>query len=201
MENVPTIGVVLAGGRSSRMGQDKALVVVAGRPMIDWVSDALQAATGRVLVVGRDDAPTSEAIPDLGVRHRGPLSGLAAATVHDPGATLVIVAVDQPWVRPATLQAMIARTAALPVVPVDDHGNRQTTCAVFPSAALVDIGEELEEGGSIQSLLDRVAFDPVVPAEWQAWGEDGRSWFSVDTPEDAATGLARFGPPAAQPPM
>ncbi len=198
---IPTIGVVLAGGRSSRMGRDKALVEVAGRPMIQWVSDALQEVSGRALVVGRDLAPSVDAIPDPGTRHRGPLAGLAAATAHAPGATLIVVAVDQPWVRPATLRAMLARTDTLAVVPVDDHGTRQTTCAVYPSTALVDISEELEAGGSIQSLLDRVAFDPVVPAEWQAWGEDGRSWFSVDTPEDEAEGLARYGSPAHQPPM
>ncbi len=183
------------------MGHDKAAAAVAGRSMLEWVSEALSRATERVLIVGRSQAPGHTAIPDPGDRYRGPLAGLAAAASREPGATLVVAAVDQPWVRPETMRRLVARTTTLPVVPVDDHGARQTTCAVYPARSLGDIREELDAGGSIQSLLDRVAFDPVVPAEWREWGEDGRSWFSVDRPEHIAEGLDRFGVPGTQPPM
>jgi hypothetical protein len=57
--------------------------------------------------------------------------------------------------------------------------------------------EELAGGGSIQSALDRAAFDPVVEDVWRSWGEDGRSWFSADTPEAIDEGLRRFGPPGS----
>jgi hypothetical protein len=52
--------------------------------------------------------------------------------------------------------------------------------------------EEAEADGSIQSLLDRVSFRAVTPETWVPWGEDGRSWFSVDTPEALAEGIRRF---------
>jgi hypothetical protein len=54
---------------------------------------------------------------------------------------------------------------------------------------------ELEGGGSIQSLLDMSGFRPVVEEEWRGWGEDGRSWFSIDEPANIEEGLSRFGPP------
>ena len=54
---------------------------------------------------------------------------------------------------------------------------------------------ELDGGGSIQSLLDLASFRPVTTAEWTAWGEDGRSWFSVDTREALAAGLDAYGSP------
>jgi molybdopterin-guanine dinucleotide biosynthesis protein A len=98
-------------------------------------------------------------------------------------------------VRAETLRRLSGLLADRPVVPVDE-GERQTTCAAYPPG-LGDLArEELEAGGSLQSLLDRTAFDPVVEEEWRRWGEDGRSWFSADTPVRLAEGLARFGAPS-----
>ena len=107
---------------------------------------------------------------------------------------MLVVAVDQPWVRTETLRHLAASTGELPVVPVDD-GIRQTGCASYPASALLAAEEELDGGGSIQSLLDRTAFRPVVEGEWRSWGEDGRSWFSVDAVSDIDRGLERFGSP------
>lgn len=187
------IGVILAGGRSSRMGVDKATFAVAGRPMIEWVAGALAAACDRVMVAGRQEAPAGlEAIPDLQSAPRGPLAGLVTALNRFPGEQLALVAVDQPWIRTATIRRLGERIEDLAVVPVEG-GARQTTCAVYPPGVAPAAEEELAGGGSLQSLLDVVAFTPVV--DWQSWGEDGRSWFSVDTPQAAEEGLARFGLP------
>jgi molybdopterin-guanine dinucleotide biosynthesis protein A len=104
----------------------------------------------------------------------------------------LIVAVDNAFVRAETLTRLAALESALPVVPVDDDGVRQVTCAIYPKT-IADVAiEEAEGGGSIQTLLDRVSFLPVTPEIWTGWGEDGRSWFSVDTPGDIETGLDRF---------
>lgn len=192
---VRTIGVVLAGGRSSRMGTDKAAVVVGDRPMAEHVVRAVRQVADSVAVAGSEDAVAGAMpLPDSGKPHRGPLAGIAAAAAAHPDATLVVVAVDQPWVRPDTLRELVRLADDLAVVPVDD-GVRQTTCAVYPPSSLAGIDEELEGGGSIQSLLDRTSFRPVVAREWQTWGEDGRSWFSADAPTDVERGLERFGAP------
>jgi hypothetical protein len=66
---------------------------------------------------------------------------------------------------------------------------------VYPTGLLEVASDELAGGGSLQSLLDRSAFDPVT--EWRSWGEDGRSWYSVDTLVDLEAGLIRFGSPGA----
>lgn len=191
------VGVVLAGGASTRMGRDKAEVVVAGRTMAAWVAAALAPLASEVIVAGREGTLEGLAcIPDAGLPHLGPLAGLAAAIAARPEHTLIVVAVDQPWVMPATLAHLLGLSGHLPVVPVDG-GIRQSTCAVYPPG-LGDLAtEELEAGGSVQSLLDRTAFTPVGREEWAAWGEDGRSWFGVDSPERLAEGLGRFGPPGA----
>lgn len=195
------VGVVLAGGASRRMGSDKALVDVAGRPMLDWVLDALGAVTTEVVISGEPRARWAERvrfIEDTGEQKRGPLAGIVAIMEQaGPDALLVVVGVDQPWVRPSTLREITARFTELPVVPVPD-GVRQTTCAVYPANDLLVATRELNAGGSIQSMLDRTAFDPFTEADLAACGEDGRSWFSVNTPDDLAEGLERYGSPSLE---
>lgn len=177
------------------MGEDKAFVRIGERTMLDHVVAALAPAVDEVCVAGRESSPPgTTAIPDDGMPHRGPLAGILAAHRRHPDDTLVVVAVDEPWVRTETLVALTGLADELPVVPVDD-GVRQTNCAVYPAASLHAAGEELEAGGSIQSLLDRTAFRPVVEDEWMEWGEDGRSWFSADTQAAIDEGLERFGTP------
>ncbi len=170
------------------MGSDKALVSIQGRPMITWVADAL-AGLDSVIGVGRDATVAGvHCVPDARRDVRGPLAGLLTALEMGP---VVLVAVDQPFLRPDT----VARLAGLgdpgeAVVPID--GARQVTCARYPAEWLPEVAAEVETGGSIQSLLDRLPFRAVEPGEWRSWGEDGRSWFSVDTPEALAEGVARF---------
>lgn len=188
------IGVILAGGGSRRMGRDKALVEVAGRPMFDWVARAIDPACELVVVSGRydplGDLPT---IADPGAAQRGPLAGLVAAFERFADEPVFLAGVDQPWLRSETAAHLAGRVEDLAVAPVDG-GVRQTTCAVYPPGLADVAASELAAGGSLQSLLDVTSFMPVVA--WHSWDEDGRSWFSVDNPTDIETGLDRFGPPA-----
>jgi molybdopterin-guanine dinucleotide biosynthesis protein A len=121
---------------------------------------------------------------------------VVAALEHVSGPILV-VATDQPWARPDTLRRLAAAASDLALVPVGHDGTRQTTCAVYPAGLLPVALDELLAGGSIQSVLDRASFTPVSEEEWRGWGEDGRSWYSADSPEAIAYGLRRFGTPSA----
>lgn len=191
-----TLGAVLAGGSSSRMGADKALVEVAGRPMVAWVSEALGAVTDRVIIAGRSQSLLGlDALPDPVEGPVGPLAGLVSA-LGEATATgadaVVLVAVDQPFVRSTTLARLLAGSHGGAVVPEAD-GARQVTCAVYPATWEAEAEAELAAGGSIQSLLDRLEHVLVLPDQWTAWGEDGASWFSVDDAGALAVGMARFG--------
>jgi hypothetical protein len=65
---------------------------------------------------------------------------------------------------------------------------------VYPQEVLARAEQILSTGRGLQALLDtgcrQVGYD-----EWSGWGEDGRSWFSVDTPQLLAEGMARYGSP------
>jgi len=190
------LGVILAGGAASRMGRDKALVEVSGRPMVEWVATALGSVTDRLVVVGRSGTLAGiECVPDDHPARRGPLAGLATALRIGGGEPVLLVAVDQPWVRSGTLQHLLRQAGPLHAVIPIDQGARQVTCGIYPGAWAEQAAAEDAADGSVQSLLDAMLLRPVEATAWKSWNEDGRSWFSVDTDDDLEEGLSRFGPP------
>jgi molybdopterin-guanine dinucleotide biosynthesis protein A len=172
------------------MGSDKAAIEVAGRSMMTWVVEAMETLCDRVLISGRADGWEGRpGLADLPGAH-GPLAGLAAAL--ELGEPVLLVGVDQPWIRPATLRNLAATgTTAIPI----DKDVRQVTCGRYDPEVLPVARAELADGGSLQSLLERVTPLEITEGVWRQWGEDGRSWFSVDRPDDIGAGLLRFGSP------
>ena len=173
------------------MGQDKAEVRVGEVTMLQRVAAALGQAVGKVVVLG---APREgwECWPDM-VHAEGPLAGIATALHRADADGVLVVAVDHPFVRTETLRHLADLAESLPVVPVDEHGTRQVTCALYPKTITSAALAEARSGGNIQSLLDLVSFRPVTPSEWREWGEDGRSWYSADSPPALERGLTLYG--------
>ncbi|RPI22735.1 MAG: hypothetical protein EHM57_04920 [Actinobacteria bacterium] len=187
--NDGVVVAVLAGGRSTRMGRVKADVDVAGRTMRAHVLAAVAAAGLDAIEVGG-----GRGIPDLRAAHRGPLAGVEAALTATEGPAVIAVAVDQPWLLPATLRALAAGEGDA-FVPYAD-GKPQVTCARYAAGCLPAATQLLDAGlGSIQGLLAEIQTVLVPPEVWATWGEDGRSWFSADTAEAVAAGLGAFGAP------
>jgi molybdenum cofactor guanylyltransferase len=184
---------VLAGGASARMGTDKAHVTVDGTSMLDIVAGAA-ASIGEVVVVGGDPPPRWAFIDDARSGRQGPLAGLESALEHAAGRDVMLIAVDQPFVRPDTLRRLLD-IAGDAVVPIDG-GWEQVTCAVYrePCLGAARHALESESDRSLRALVGVVDATRVDPAAWQTWGEDGRSWYSVDTPEALHEGLRRWGP-------
>jgi molybdopterin-guanine dinucleotide biosynthesis protein A len=186
----PLTVAILAGGGSSRMGVDKTGLEIDGITLLDHVLAA--AGDLPVVVVGRSHSRVTS-IPDPAPIRRGPLAGLVAA-LDACGGPVLLVGADQPWLRPATLQALAAAAATdLPTAPVDG-GVRQVLCAVYPATVLVVARSLLEAGRGPQAVLD-LGCAEITAEVWQGWGEDGRSWFSVNTAAALDEGLRRYGRP------
>lgn len=98
------MGVVLAGGKSTRMGRDKALLELAGRTLLDRAVDLLRQAGAAPIVVS-GHRPSYDSVPDLW-KGRGPLGGLASvlkARPLSPGRGLIVLPVDAPGLRVSDL--------------------------------------------------------------------------------------------------
>jgi molybdopterin-guanine dinucleotide biosynthesis protein A len=130
------LGAVLAGGRSSRFGSDKALALWRGRPLIAHVVDRLSSIADTVIVCGREH-PGVLSIPDRPAAGLGPLGGLNAALHHAAAAgfaQVVTASCDTPQLDDALLAALAgeddACLAAQPVIGIwrSGHAALLDTC-------------------------------------------------------------------------
>ncbi len=115
------LGAVLAGGKSTRFGSDKALAELAGESLLIRAVDMLSGWCEKVVVVGREEAP-APTLPDRPHPGMGPLGGIAAALydARDEGYELVLTcgvdSVDLPENLPELLSPAPAYLADQPVV-------------------------------------------------------------------------------------
>jgi molybdopterin-guanine dinucleotide biosynthesis protein A len=188
-ESVGPLGVILAGGASTRMGSDKALVEVDGEPMIERVARTLNLVCEDLLVVGRHGVLAGvPCVPDDHPGRLGPAAGVATALRAAAGRAVLVVAVDQPFVRVETLRFLAAMEQT--TVPRDEV--LQITCALFTSEVFGAITAAVDDRVPLWKVVrDKARI--VDESEWRSWGEDGRSWFSVDTPASLVEGLKLFG--------
>jgi len=98
------VGLILAGGLSSRMGADKASLVIEGRTLLQRTATALR-VVGATIVAVSGDRPGG--IPDRWPRS-GPIGGIASAVEYLPDGELLIVPVDMPRLNQSVLEPLIA---------------------------------------------------------------------------------------------
>ena len=161
------------------MGRDKALVELDGVTMLDRVIRTLRTELRDIVIIGRSAGSSGvDAIPDDRRGPLGPLAGLVTA-LDRFNRPVLLVAVDQPLLRQATVGHLVRiGTPSDAVVPVDDRA--QVTCARYPHEWLDAAKDVLHGGGSLRDLVESRDHIQISPREWAGWGEDGRSWCSLD---------------------
>lgn len=191
--------IVLCGGRSSRMGRDKAALPFGPETLLTRVVRLVQAVADDVVVVGH----TAESMPD-GVRvvrdpleGLGPLAGLATGLGAVRGHRALLLACDMPLLVPALLQRLLALAGdADACVPLLDDVP-MTTCAVYTARALPRAQAYLAGGTrSLRALLEGVPVRWVLADELRDVDPNLLSFRDCDSPEgyEAALTLAGFGP-------
>ncbi|OGG52113.1 MAG: hypothetical protein A3F84_19880 [Candidatus Handelsmanbacteria bacterium RIFCSPLOWO2_12_FULL_64_10] len=180
-------GFLLAGGKSSRMGCNKALLVAGGVPLIQRVADALRAVTSRVTVIA--NLPEDYGflgLPILGdaVRDAGPLGGIYTALCATQSEACFVLACDLPLVRPGVLRLLAQEAggadAAIPRTEDGDH----PLCAVYARTGLAQAEAQMRAGDfKVARFLGRIRTRWVGPETWRKADPDGLSFINVNTPE------------------
>lgn len=144
--------MILCGGRSARMGRDKAAIELGGAPLIVRVERALAAVAHEVIVV----AAPQQALPDLpharvvrdDAPYGGPLAGLARGTRElAPDVTECFVAgTDYPALHPAVIIALVRARGHRDAALFEKDGQRALLCGVYTRRALDRVASLLEDG-------------------------------------------------------
>lgn len=108
----PITAVILAGGRSSRMGSDKALLAWRGRPFVAHIVAALQSQVARIAINCNSPADFAHfglpLIADSIIERCGPLAGISAALAANSTALTLVVPCDNPLLSPQLVERLLA---------------------------------------------------------------------------------------------
>ncbi len=176
-------GFVLAGGRSSRMGRDKALLAASGSsPLLVRAAAAVAEAAGNATILGDPERYGRLGWPVLPDIHAGlgPIGGLLTALERTEAVWNLVVACDMPAISPSLLSRLleIARNAeAFCVAPVIE-GEYEPLCAVWHRDALPRVRQAIADGRL--KMRDLVAgIDTLSVA-----GLDAGMFRNINTPQD-----------------
>jgi molybdopterin-guanine dinucleotide biosynthesis protein A len=199
---VSLTAIVLCGGRSTRMGQDKGALPVGDETMLDRIVRIVRTIAEEVIVVSRhvQQAPAGVTIVNDPVEDLGPLAGLAAGLAASTSDLNIVVACDMPLIKPQVLQrlvSMIGDTDDACVTVADGHAS--ALCGVYRSRVAKDAQALLDSGERrVMRLLDRVQTKRVDAALLRDIDPYLETFISVDTPDKYADALVRLKPDTTQ---
>jgi molybdenum cofactor guanylyltransferase len=188
------VGAVLAGGLSRRMGEPKATIELAGRPLVSRVVATVGSAGLEPIVVAKPDSP----LPALDCRvlsepsePRHPLTGLLAALDASAGRGVVAIACDMPLV-PAKFLTWLSQVPE-PIAICEVGGRLEPLLGRYSTEASESLAEALSEGAAIRDAV--AALDPRVISEDEIapFGDPERIVFNVNSPEDLITAAELLG--------
>jgi molybdopterin-guanine dinucleotide biosynthesis protein A len=181
-------GLVLCGGASARMGREKALIRVAGRPLFLHVAALLGRAADPVLIApgrpGRLGRLTYQEVEDE-VPHSGPLGGLVAGLAASPHPLVAVAAGDMPFASPS----LFRRLADLhgdedAVVPRTQSGS-EPLHAVYATAAVAKLrGALADRKLALHAVLSGLRVRWVGEDECMSADPSGRFALNVNRVED-----------------
>ncbi len=193
---------ILAGGKSSRMGQDKSFVELDGKPLIEHV-------ISRTADLGQTETFIGTNRPDdymhLGLRvvsdilsDKGALGGIYTAIHENPSDYTLVIACDMPFVNPDVLLLMLNLCTDHDVVVPRIDGYPQGLHALYKKTCLPYIREKLDANRlKVIGFYESVKIRYLDESDYQAIDPDGRSFTNLNTPDqlaDAQSGIKKSDP-------
>ncbi len=182
-------GVIQAGGKSTRMGRNKAVLEIGGKRLIDRLVDGLQQIFPEVIIV----ANTPDLYENLGVRvvpdlipGKGSLGGIYTATAVASHPWAFVMACDMPFFNPGLIRYLATLTEGWDaVIPYTDDW--EPLYALYAKTCLHQIERLIQSGNlKISRFFPHVRVRRVDREELRPHDPQGLSLFNVNTPEEFA---------------
>ena len=181
-------GFVTAGGRSSRMGKDKAWLEIDGRPMVQRVIDEMLRVTPAVSVIANNPEYGRLGLPVLADLNSGvgPLEAIRVALASSLAPTVLLVGCDLPFVTAELLGFLLAHVEGAQVtVPLSPEGQLEPLCAIYSTEVLGQVTALIETGErKVSRLFDRVRTRLIPFEDLSHLAGAERFFMNVNTQQD-----------------
>lgn len=193
-----TAGMILAGGRSRRMGKNKALLPVPGnaaQTFVAYLADLLGQYCPEILLVVQDQAsgavyeqpgllPYTHLVYDE-QKDQGPLMGLYSGLKALRAERVLVVGVDMPFIQPSLVEWLLALPLSDSLVVPWVQGVPQVLLALYPRSILPIVETCIEQGRrDLRALLELAPVTYLAEAQLRMVDPQLRSFVNINTPEE-----------------
>ena len=186
--------IILAGGKSSRLVKNKALEVIEGKSLIQWVIDCLAIVSKHIIIA----TAHGEQLPWPGPAEittvadiypgKGPLGGIHSGLTAAATSSAIVVACDAPFLSVDLLKYLAQVSPGFDAVIPRIGGNIEPLCALYSRNCLAAIQKLLEQDErQIRKLFDMVKVRYVEEEEIDRFDPEHLSFFNINTREDLET--------------
>ena len=183
--------IILAGGKSSRLGRSKALQVIEDKSLIQWVVDRLAILSTEIIIATAhgEAIPCSSAVKIKTVADiypgKGPLGGIYSGLITSSSPRAIVVGCDTPFLSVGLLEYM-TQTLADSDVALPRIGEMiEPLCAVYSKNCLAPIQELLEQNERrISKLFSMVKVKYVEEDEINSFDPEHLSFFNINSQDD-----------------
>lgn len=195
-------GIILAGGKSSRLGRDKAWEDVGGQRIIDRVIGALQSSCDEVLIIGdRPERQNELSLPKCiqyrsdDLKGRGSIGGLYTGLKSSDTLWSLVVACDMPFISRELIRFMlsiISKNRCDAIVPII-NGRYQPTHALYNSTCIPFIEKNISSGNfRMDSYFDEIYLEEISEDVINSIKGAELSFFNVNTEDDLFTAREQY---------
>jgi molybdopterin-guanine dinucleotide biosynthesis protein A len=190
--------VILAGGRSTRMGTNKALVKIKGREMLLWVVEGLKPVTHEIIVSAKDESVDEyrrivgedvKIATDL-VQMDGPLVGIYSALLKSSSEYAYVHPIDSPIINHDIIRYLLQKADGYDASVIKFDDSIEPLHAIYRVRAALNVAKSiLEQGESgAKSLVGKLRVNYIPVDDLRRFDQGLVSLLNVNTPE----GLARI---------
>jgi molybdopterin-guanine dinucleotide biosynthesis protein A len=183
--------IILAGGKSSRLGQSKALQSIGGKSLIQWVVDHLTILSAEIIIATAhgEAIPCSSTVKIKTVADiypgKGPLGGIYSGLTASSSLRAIVVGCDTPFLSVSLLEYMTQTLADSDVVLPRIGEMVEPLCAVYSKNCLAPIQELLEQDERrISKLFSMVKVKYVEEDELNRFDPRHLSFFNINSQDD-----------------
>ncbi|MFQ5951787.1 MAG: molybdenum cofactor guanylyltransferase [Candidatus Omnitrophota bacterium] len=181
-------GIILSGGKSARMGRDKAFILFSGKPLIGVMIDNLSAVCVELIIATNKPYLYQEYNVQVSIdiiKDKGPLGGIHAGLIASRNMYNFVCACDMPFINRDLVGYMAENADGYDAVIVEHKQELEPLCAVYSKNCIEHIEKELYRGNlKMTDFLKSIRIKVMKERDISKFDPEGRSFVNVNTKKD-----------------
>lgn len=164
--------IILAGGKSSRMKEDKGLVLFNGKALVEHVIEAARMVSSNIIIVTANPAYQQFSVTCIEdeMKDKGPLGGILTGLIYSSTAKNLLLGCDMPFLSEELLRALIQSCGDEDVLLTEHKGLAEPLCSVYDQSCITHIRSLIEQ--------DQLKItDALAGLKTRVISFDGEGWF------------------------